>query len=359
MYSITDSGLPSKSDVLTATSSAASTSGTSVRTPMNSTVSSRPSSCASSSSANRRSPSPAISTRSRGNSSASLRLARSSTSSAFCGRSTLTVPITGASGGDPQLGPHVRAGRRRRRRDPVGQEHHVVGIDALDLDHAAAVLARHRDERGRAARDQLAVAEPPQRLALERPRVLVRDDHGDPRHAPDQRCPTCWSRTCARAARRCARGAGSGRAATTPTPASDRCALQAHHPHVGRLQVRQRVRHVALGDRHVEAPARAQRAVEALGVEPRRRLDREALGAAGPQAVDQRHHPQLDHPRALGGHALNIMPQAPAADHSLSSWPPLPSRAAATRTSSPARAASRCPPARSSAPTACAATTST
>ena len=129
------------------------------------------------------------------------------------------------------------------------------------------------------------------------------------------------------------------------------------HPHVGRLQVRERVCHVALGDRDVEAPARAQRAVEALRVEPRGGLDREALGAAGPQAVDQRHHPQL-----LGADMRRISCPAPGGRCSrdiecrqatssgataprYSRWPLPPSQAAATPTSSRARAASRCPPA--------------
>ena len=81
-------------------------------------------------------------------------------------------------------------------------------------------------------------------------------------------------------------------------------------------QVRERVRDVLLGDRDVEVTARDQRAVEALRVEPRGGLDREALGAARPEPVDKRHDPQLSVVAGGRGHAANIMPEPPAADDS-------------------------------------------
>ena len=142
-----------------------------------------------------------------------------------------------------------------------------------------------------------------------------------------------------------------------------RGALQSHDPHVGRLQVRERVRDVALarsplrtaGSRHSVRSKRSgsSRVVVWIARRSAPPVPRRST------SVTTRSLPSV---AVGGGHAPNIMPQPPAADAcpgaavaTLSSEPhsrlrpdrlPQPTRAAATRTSSRARAASRCPPAR-------------
>ena len=101
MYSSIASGLPSNQEEDAATSSAASTSGMSERTPSSISRSAIPSSPASASSAGRSGPSPATTTLSRGNSPASSAAARTSTSRPFCARSTATAPTTWSSASSP------------------------------------------------------------------------------------------------------------------------------------------------------------------------------------------------------------------------------------------------------------------
>ncbi len=98
MYSITESGLPSKSEEQTARSSAPRISGTSVRSPRMLTLRRRFSSSISRSRLARSGPSPTISSWISGHSPVSSASARSSTWCAFCGRSRPTTPINGASG---------------------------------------------------------------------------------------------------------------------------------------------------------------------------------------------------------------------------------------------------------------------
>src|SRR5439155_6985927 len=89
---------------------------------------------------------------------------------------------------DPELGADV-APCPLKRGDPVPDHANLPVRDALDLDHAPVVLLRHRDDRAGAHADEPAVEEPPQRLTLERPGVLVSDHDRDADYAPENRPP--------------------------------------------------------------------------------------------------------------------------------------------------------------------------
>ena len=136
------------------------------------------------------------------------------------------------------------------------------------------------------------VGEPAQRLALVGPGVLVGDDHGHAGEAADDRAPQVRAELV---------GVQHVHALPAQEPVqrpprphlAGGGALQADHAYVGGAQVRERVCDVLLRDRDIEVTARDQRAVEALRVEPRGGLDREALGAARAEPVDERHDPQL------------------------------------------------------------------
>ena len=194
---------------------------------------------------------------------------------------------------------------------PFGMNIVSSGSDPLDLDHAPPVLARDRDERGRPARDHRAVGEPAQRLALVGPGVLVRDDHRHAGQAADRSCPTGSSRTCGRAARPRARGAGAGTAATTPRPGGRRCASGRSPARRLRAGPRARSRRAAWrsprrsrGWRHSVRSKRSGSSRVVVWIASR-------SAPPVPEPVDQRHDPQLAVVAAGGGHAANIMPQRP------------------------------------------------
>ena len=218
---------------------------------------------------------------------------------------------------DAELGAHVGAARRRRRGNPVGHEHHVLGVDALDLDHAAAVLARDRDEGRGPARDHLAVGEP---AAAAGPRTT----------------------RCARARRSRARAPG-GRstvphrlepnlcACSTSTRSRRRSRYSGHHAQTWRAEVRFKPDHPHVG-RLAGPRARSRRAAwrsRRRSAGSRTACGRSAPGRAawwsGSRGARRRRSPggrPASPPAACGRgrrgrHAPNIMPQPPAADDSV------------------------------------------
>jgi hypothetical protein len=186
------------------------------------------------------------------------------------------------AGSDPELLPHVHGLARRARHVRVGQQHDLLGGHALELDHALAVALRHGHEDVGEPRDDLAVEEPPQRLALVRPRVLVRDDDRHAGQPPEHRSPQV-------------------RAEEVRVQDVDLLVAQkAHEPgEGGRVEappaVEREMRDPLGGDGRQERPARRPRGrddhVEAVARQVGGDGHRGPLGAAGtPQLVEQHEH---------------------------------------------------------------------
>ena len=317
MYSITDSGLPSESERQTATSSAASRSGTSERRPSSmhrvvqvELVDQRLDRPAGRGRRRRSAPSrPGTAARS------GVGRARPGCRSPSGSAGSRSSPTSGASGGDAELGAHVacRVGGGSGE-IPFGTKIVSSGLIRSIVDHAPLVLARDRDERVAAARDQLAVEEHLQPLALERPAVLVRDDDRHAARGGRSRRPRRWRRTCARGRRRPARAAAAGTSGRQASTSNSRAAVEAQEasrrpPPVGATASSTVGRSRSSSEKRVAQTMLSKRA----GSSRSRDLHREPLGAAvGADPVGQLEDLQPAAGSRCGGGSIGVGRALPA-----------------------------------------------